>query len=411
MKRLASWRKGVALVISVALVLTGCVPVSADSGAGDTTLTEETGKPVGDTVEVRDFLETLSGPEDARYQAYLEDVVYAALVEDLADQGYYVERVDAAYVSEEYLEEVAYNTQANIYFGYTLSELDEQFEGTKYIFNVSDEGETVVQEFESHVDAYGQVVENLAVGGGVILFCITVSVATGGIAPAVSMIFACAAGGAARGAVIGGTISGITAGVVTGIETGDFDEAIEAAAFAGSEGFKWGAVGGALAEGIAEGAGLRGAARNGLSMNEAAQIQRDSGMPLDVIGQLNSMDQYEILRDGGVTASSVPIAGRTALIRPIDLNQVDELGRTNLERMRLGLAALDPDGLPYELHHVGQAADGTLAILTRQEHRSRGNYRIWHLLNESDVSHGSEWTTLRKNFWKAMADLAGGGSV
>lgn len=411
MKRLASWRKGIALVISAALVLTGCVPVSADSGAGDTALTEETGKPVGDAVEVGDFLETLSGPEDARYQAYLEDVVYAALVEDLADQGHYVERVDAAYVSEEYLEEVAYNTQANIYFGYTLSELDEQFEGTRYIFTVSDEGETVVQKFEAYVDTYGQVVQNLAVGGGVILFCVTVSVATGGTAPAVSMIFACAAGDAARGAVLSGAISGITAGVVTGIETGDFDEAIEAAALAGSEGIKWGAVGGALAGGITEGIGLRGAARNGLSMNEAAIIQRDSGMPLDVIRELNSMAQYEILRDGGVTTSSAPIAGRTALIRPINLNQVDELGRTNLERMRLGLAALDPDGLPYELHHVGQAADGTLAILTRQEHRSRGNYRIWHLLDESDVSHGSEWTALRKSFWKAMAELAEGGSI
>lgn len=410
MKCLASWRKGVALVMSAALVLTGCVPVSADSGAGDTALTEETGKPVGDTVEVGDFLETLSGPEDARYQAYLEDVVYAALVEDLADQGYYVERVDAAYVSEEYLEEVAYNTQANIYFGYTLSELDEQFEGTKYIFNVSGEGETVVQEFESHVDAYGQVVENLAMGGGVILFCITVSVATGGIAPAVSMIFACAAGGAARGAVIGGAISGITAGVVTGIETGDFDEAIEAAAFAGSEGFKWGAVGGALAEGIAEGVGLRGAARNGLSMNEAAQIQRDSGMPLDVIGQLNSMDQYEALRSTGMFVSPTPVGGRTALVRHIDLDQVDENGLTNLERMLEGMPPLDPDGYSYELHHVGQQQNGTLAILTREEHRLGDNYGLWH----PDLGPGvdrTNWSSDKKQFWMDMAELALSGVV
>ena len=59
---------------------------------------------------------------------YLEDSIYSELVTALNSEDYFVENVNAIYISKEYLEEVAYNSQENIYFGYTLSELDSYFQ-------------------------------------------------------------------------------------------------------------------------------------------------------------------------------------------------------------------------------------------------------------------------------------------
>ena len=57
-----------------------------------------------------------------------------------------VESVQAVYVSKEYLEELEYNSQANIFFGHTLEELNEMFEGTRYVFALGEDGSTIVKE-------------------------------------------------------------------------------------------------------------------------------------------------------------------------------------------------------------------------------------------------------------------------
>ena len=103
------------------------------------------------------------------------------------------------------------------------------------------------------------------------------------------------------------------------------------------------------------------------------------------------------------------VDGAPALIRDIDLKFTDELGRSNLQRMQQGLAALDPEtGLAYELHHMGQTQDATMAILTQAEHRGVGNHAIWHdLISESAVDHGAVWTAQREAFWKSLATLLG----
>ena len=66
---------------------------------------------------------------------YTEDTVYANLVAEFDSEDYVIESVSAVYISEEYLEELAYNSQTNVYFGYSLEELDAQFQGTRYIFS------------------------------------------------------------------------------------------------------------------------------------------------------------------------------------------------------------------------------------------------------------------------------------
>jgi hypothetical protein len=77
---------------------------------------------------------------------------------------------------------------------------------------------------------------------------------------------------------------------------------------------------------------------------------------------------------------------KPCLIRnDLNLKQKDEFGRTNKERMEQGLAPLDKDGRPYELHHIGQKQDSPLAELTMEQHRGKGNDSILH-----DKTKGTE---------------------
>lgn len=398
----------IALILVCAL-LAGCTQQVNNSSTDPTTSMTEVQQTAEYTFTEEDMPE-FAGLDDTTLLTYLEDTVYTNLVTELDNEMYFVENVSAIYISKEYLEEVEYNSQENIYFGYTLSELDEYFQGTRYVFTLGDDGQTIVTEFQEYDDTYDQILKNVAIGTGVILICVTVSVVSGGLgAPAVSLIFAASA---KTGTIMGlssGLFSGVSAGVVTGIETGDFDEAMKATALAGSEGFKWGAIIGSVSGGAGGAIALKGATLNGLTMNEAALIQKQSGYPLDVIKQFSSMEQYQICQAAGLSPHMVN--GNIALIRNIDLNIVDDMGRTNLQRMQQGLAALDPTGQAYELHHIGQHANSTLAILTKAEHMQGGNNKIWHVLGEATEVHGAgnTWDLQRQQFWKQLAKMMTGG--
>lgn len=420
-------KKPLALFLSAALLLTSCGIGVNDSIADDntntnyimtsaettilstteTTTVESTSaisSPSGfqfEPVEVEDLdFKSLNDPNLMRF---VEDSVYTDLVNQLDSDKYFVENVEAVYVSKEYLDELAYNSRENVYFGYKLSELDQAFQGERYVFTLGDDGHTDVVPFEKYDDTYDQVVRNVAIGTGVILLCVTVSAVTAGAgAPAVSMIFAASAKTATTFALSSGVISGVSAGVIEGIETHDFDKAVKAASLKGSEGFMWGAVTGAIAGGAGEAIGLKGAELNGLKMDEAAIIQKESKYPLDVIKQFSSMEQFEVCKEAGLTAEMVN--GKTALIRIIDLNFVDDAtGMTNLQRMQKGLAALDPSGKAYELHHIGQHADSTLAILTQEEHRLGESYKIWHKLDGESEIDRAVFKGIKEAFWKSLA--------
>lgn len=189
----------------------------------------------------------------------------------------------------------------------------------------------------------------------------------------------------------------------------------------GSESFKWGAVTGVISGGATTGIkygkamkSLKGASLNGLSLQEAAAIQMESGYPVDVIKQFSSMKQYEACKQAGLT--STMLDGKTALLRKIDLNQTDEFGLTNLERMLSGHPPLDSTGVAYELHHVGQKADSTLAILSKAEHRLGDNYKLWHEAVKAGEGVHSQvsntvWEKTKKEFWRAFADMAQSGGI
>lgn len=420
----------IASILICVLVLTSCSNVnSSENGvvSENTVVEQETITPililnsnedeqkssvgeidVTETEDSEDYPVTVpefSGMDDVRLLRLVQDNIYTELIKELDSENYYVRNVNAIYISKEYIEEVAFNSQSNIFFGYTLDELNEQFSGTQYAFGLGDDRTTIVYEIEDYDDTYERVIRDIAIGSGVILICVTVSVVSGGVgAPAVSMIFAASAKTGGIFALSSGALSAIIAGAVKGLETGDFEEAIKASALAGADGFKWGAILGVIFGGASEAIALKGATLNGLSMNEAALIQKETGYPLDVIKSLENMEQYKILKQAGLETRI--INGRSVLLRKnIDINYVDEFGRTNIERMKLGYAALDADGISYELHHIGQKADSTLAVLTKAEHMQGGNNKIWHKFGESSEIYRDTFDTIRQNIWKEYAKI------
>lgn len=397
----------IALILSFALLLSGCAPAQTIQYPTDNTTAPAADLPAQTTVWVDDIPE-YNDLDDANLLYHLEDLVYRETVSALNSTEYVVENISAVYISKEYLEEVAFNSQSNIYFGYTLAELDELFQGSRYVFTLGSDGQTTVQELQKIEDTSTETtLKNVAVGTGVILICVTVSAVSAGVgAPAVSVIFAASAKTGTLMALTSGGFGAISAGIVRGIQTGDFNEAMEAAALAGSEGFKWGAISGAISGGAQEAFALKAATRSGLTMNEAAIIQQESGLPMDVISQLHSMDEYLVYKEAGL--KPVMVNGRTALVQNIDLNYVSTLPDgsevTNLVRMQRGYAPLDPTtGKAYQLHHIGQKADGTLAILTESQHQ--GNSAILNIVGKESEIDRQSFNATRKAFWEYLGKV------
>ena len=417
-------KKTLAILLSCMMLLTGCskhnlpsenqvtttIPasVSDTEPETDSTISQNTSLVSVDT-KSEEYINTLgfTSLSDKNLMRYLEDTVYSDLIDRIDSDKYFVENVEAVYISKEYLEESAYNSQENIYFGYKLSELDEAFQGEKYIFTLGENGQTDVIPFEEYSYPYDTVIRNVAVGTGVILLCVTVSAVSGGMGvPAVNMIFATSAKSATVIAMSSGVISGVSAGIVEGMRTHDFEKAIQTGVLEGSEGFMWGAITGAIEGGEGQYIVLKGATRNGLKLKEVATIQKESKYPLDVIRQFKSMKEYNIYKDADLSAHMVN--GKTALLQDIDVDFKstfpDGSKGTNLQRMLKGYSPIEPlTGKEYQLHHIGQKADGTLAVLTQAQHQ--GNAGILNTVGKESEIDRIAFTLERKAFWKDAGRL------
>ena len=395
-------KRSVSIILALALVLVGCTAKTTDKVAVEESIISTEVLTEGQIAsdDNSKIVNSFSGLDDEALLRYVEDDIYDKLVNELDSEDYFVENVSAVYLSKEYLEELEYNSQSNIYFGYTVDELDQAFEGKKYVFTLGEDNTTVVKEQQVIDEAsYYEMLKNVAVGTGVILICVTVSVATAGSAPAISMIFAASAKNATVFALSGAVFSGVSTSIITGYQTSDFDIAIEAGLMEASENYKWGAITGVLSGGASEAIALKGATLNGLTMNEAAMIQKESGYPLDVIKEFKNMEQYNICKEAGLTPEMVN--GKMSLVREIDINYIDELtGKTNLQLMKEGKAPFDPTGERYQLHHIGQKNDSTLAILTKEEHMRGGNNTIWHEIGGKSQIDRPEFDKIRSEYWK-----------
>lgn len=288
----------IALALACAVLFCACEQTSESiSETSGNTETVETDTETLENINKEKVLEdvgtdeipSFDGLDDPELLQYVEDTIYSGLVDEFSNEDYVIEEVNTVYYSKEYLEEVAYNSKANIFFGYTLQELDEQYQETPYIFTLGDDGTTVVQEFEDYDDTYEQIVKNVAIGSGVILICVTVSVVTGGagLAP-VSMVFAASAETAGTMALSAGAFSGISAAVIEGVQTKDFDATVKAGALAASEGFKWGAISGAVLGGASEAVKIN---RTAKALKDAQKVAKGS---IEISDDLAQWQQAEL---------------------------------------------------------------------------------------------------------------------
>ncbi|WP_423832157.1 HNH/ENDO VII family nuclease [Streptococcus equinus] len=345
-----------------------------------------------------------------KVSASLKEQIYEEVVDKLGTSDCFVENIETKYVSQEYLEELTYNSKENIYFGYTESELEKLFQNKKFVFTYdSDSNSTVVKKLEDVDTTYGDIIKNVAVGTGVILICATVALTTSSTAPAVSVIFAASAKSGAIVAAQSGLISSVISAAIEYNNTEDINKALKKGALEGSKDFKWGAFTGAIVGGTKVASSLKGATLKGLTMNEATQIQKESRWPLDIIKNLKSKEEYNLYKKAGLTFEKID--GQTALVTDIDLKYKSKLAGktvTNFERMKKGYAPIDPKSkTPYELHHVGQRENSPLAILTQAQHRLGENNKILH---DSKISKGvhkeisnADWAKQKKAFWKAFS--------
>ncbi len=147
-------------------------------------------------------------------------------------------------------------------------------------------------------------------------------------------------------------------------------------------------------------------ASEGLTNEEKAKIQEETGWSDEIIDAISSMEEYEIYKNAGLQEAE--IGGKKCLVRnDIDWNQKDAMGRTNRERAEQGLSPINKDGKVIELHHIGQHADSPLAELTPEEHRGKGNDNILHDKTKESEIDRQAFAEERSEHWEARANERG----
>lgn len=84
-----------------------------------------------------------------------------------------------------------------------------------------------------------------------------------------------------------------------------------------------------------------------------------------------------------------------------DPKYVDGIGRSNIERMKKGLAPIAKDGKEVELHHIKQKDDGVIVEVSRSEHTE--NSKIFHRYTTESEIEREKFGKLRKEYWKDRA--------
>ena len=254
---------------------------------------------------------TFTGLDDTHLQDFLIENLYSSINSSFSNDDYIVENITTTYVSKEYLEELNYNSKSNIYFGYTLDELSTMFNGKKYVFQVGEDNQTTVVEFEEYNDTYIKMLKNVAIGTGVILVSVTVSAVTGGT---MSIVFAASAKTATEFALSSMAVSGTISSAIEYYKTGDIKKSLEKGALDGTESYKWGAIIGSVSGGISESITQLKAAKDLKNMNF---IERGARAESRAQLKYGGRDQVSYLNGQEVSMSEIG-ATRPDLVREIN---------------------------------------------------------------------------------------------
>ncbi|WP_322156010.1 hypothetical protein [Paratractidigestivibacter sp.] len=187
--------KTIACVLSAALALQGCgTPAATTQEQSTGTAAGQQSASDGAQTEATKALAEVdaSSTVDSSLAEKLQDAVFDYITADLdADgnpQNLEVQEVKAVYLSKEYLEQYAFNTKETKFFGSTLGELEARFGGEKYVFDLDENGKTIVHAVSDYDDTFERVTEVALMGAGVVLVAVTITVATGGAAPTTALV-------------------------------------------------------------------------------------------------------------------------------------------------------------------------------------------------------------------------------
>ena len=79
----------------------------------------------------------------------------------------------------------------------------------------------------------------------------------------------------------------------------------------------------------------------------------------------------------------------------------DALGRSNIQRMKQGLAPIGKDGKAVELHHLKQKDDGLIIELTSKEHNI--NSKVLHQYKKESEINRNAFNKFKKLYWQKRA--------
>lgn len=254
---------------------------------------------------------SFSGLDDMNLQNYLIENLYSGLNSNFSSDDYNIENITTTYISKEYIEELNFNSKSNVFFGYTLAELSNQFNGKKYVFDVDENNKTIVKEFEDYNNIYGQMIKNVVIGSGVILVCVTISVTTGGT---MSIVFATSAKTATELAVTSMALTTTFSSAIEYYNTGNLEQSIEKGLLDGTDSFKWGAILGSVTGGITESVTQINAAKELKNMNFIERGARSESRALKKYG---GKEQISYLNGKEVSLNEVG-ATRPDIIRQIN---------------------------------------------------------------------------------------------
>lgn len=138
--------------------------------------------------------------------------------------------------------------------------------------------------------------------------------------------------------------------------------------------------------------------------NEKNRINKQSNYSANINQYISTTDELNVYQNEKLEECKI---GDKYILKDNRINHMleDSRGRTNLERMRKGLAPLDEDGRPYNLHHIGQKSDSPLAELKDNIHKE--NDGILHDKTIPTEVHGGDgnWDSQRASYWKKRTKL------
>lgn len=148
--------------------------------------------------------------------------------------------------------------------------------------------------------------------------------------------------------------------------------------------------------------------KEGLTDEQKEKLRELTGWSDEILDAIGSWEEAEIYMKAGL--KEVEINGKKCLIRDdIDLDQEDEDGITNRERMERGRPPITKDGEEVELHHIGQKQNSPLAELTMEQHRGVGNDTILHDKTKETEIDRNEFGKERCEHWKDRVGAMEGG--